>query len=134
MFYSFYPNISGICLDEGSTDCATLPYYQQLIAYTKSKAPNAVTVLNWGTQGPECFLNAPANTPDIIINFENTYSAYTSWGGPAAWTAAYPAHRFWHLVHSTTSSTAAFGNALALARARHAGWVYVTEDVMSNPW
>ncbi|WIA17589.1 hypothetical protein OEZ85_014412 [Tetradesmus obliquus] len=133
-YYNFYQNISGIFLDEGSTDCVTLPYYQQLVAYTKSKAQNSLTALNWGTQGPECFLSAAANTPDIIINFEDTYSAYSSWSGPAAWTAAYPAHRFWHLVHSAPANAVAFGSALGLARARHAGWVYVTNDVMNNPW
>jgi hypothetical protein len=133
-FYSFYPGISGIFLDEGSTQCTTVPYYQQLISYTRSKAANAITALNWGTDGPECFLSAAVNTPDIVINFEDTYTAYSAWSGPAAWTAAYPAHRFWHLVHSAPATTAAFGSALGLARARHAGWVYVTEDVMSNPW
>ncbi|HEX6278164.1 MAG TPA: carbohydrate binding domain-containing protein, partial [Polyangiaceae bacterium] len=48
----------------------------------------------------------------------------------------YPASRFWHLVYNTSSADMA--TALSLSRSRHAGWVYVTDDLMTNgfvnPW
>ena len=56
-YYSFY-NIDGIFLDEGATTCdnATLSKYQSYDSLVKSKGGLGYTVLNWGTNGPECFL------------------------------------------------------------------------------
>jgi hypothetical protein len=142
-FFTWY-NVSGIFFDEASTACTAVPYYQQLTAYTKSKAPAGTTpaltvVLNWGTDSveAECFFTAAVNTPDIVVNFESSYASYLAWSGPAAWVANYPASRFWQLVYDVPPTPEAFYKALTLSKARRAGWVYVTDDSISpdgNPW
>jgi hypothetical protein len=161
-FFAWY-GVNGIFLDEGSNDCAQLPYYQAIIAAIKTRSPSATTVLNHGTDGPECFLSQP-NTPDILLSFENTYTNYVAWPGPPVWTVNYnvsrsvwrvvpvklkhknsqprvcciarAACRFWHLVHSTPATPEAFYRAITLSKDRRAGNVYITDDNMAafNPW
>ncbi len=136
-YYTFYPSLDGIFLDEVSTDCAlVLPppagngYYSQLHAHIKAKGGKALTVINPGTQTDECYVTAS----DIIVNFESTYADYTdpSYAQPD-WVNAYNPSRFWHLVYDT-ATVAQMRTALALSKARHAGWVYVTPDLKTGPW
>lgn len=125
--YLWY-RVDGIFFDQVTNDCTNLSYYQQLFTYVKSKVGVDKVVLNPGTETvSDCYM---AST-DVIINFESTYSSYVSWR-PAGWEASYPANRFWHLIYTT--SQAQLPNAVALARQRNAGWVYVTDDSLPNPW
>lgn len=95
--------MDGIFLDEASNDCAKLAYYQAVIAYIKAKSCTATTAINWGTDGPECYLSSP-NAPDIVLNYENTYDNYLKWTGPPAWTAKYNASRYeWVTVGYTAA-------------------------------
>jgi hypothetical protein len=48
------------------------------------------------------------------------------------WEYKYPADKFWHLIHNTSSSNLA--KAISRAKSRNAGWIYVTPDKMPNPW
>jgi Spherulation-specific family 4 len=88
-YYSWYPNIDGIFLDEASTDCAAeASYYLPLYNYIKSKGGVAEVVLNPGENTSECYTSAS----DIIVDFEGVYSSYTSWT-PPSWVANYAANR-----------------------------------------
>ena len=81
---------------------------------------------------------------DIVINFESYYIAPSgsndaSYAPGQAhswrlldWEKEYPPERFWHLVHGT--SQADMATAIRLSKQRNAAWVYVTDDVMDNPW
>jgi hypothetical protein len=131
--YGTLYGLTNIFLDEGSSSCDQLAYYQRIVSYIKSVTPTAVVALNWGVDGSECYLNS-TNTPDILLNFENSYDEYLKWLGPPAWASKYPASRFWQLVHSAPPSPEAFYKAITLSKSRRAGWVYVTDDVMPNPW
>lgn len=131
--YLTWYGVQGIFLDEGSNLCDDVPYYDALVAYIKTALSTAVTVLNWGTDGPECYLTTP-NPVDIVLNYENTYANYVQWAGPSPWVAKYNASRFWQLVHTTPATPEAFWRAITLSKSRRAGWVYVTDDVMPNPW
>lgn len=84
--------MQGIFLDEGSNLCTAAPFYDSLVAYIKAALPSAVTVLNWGVDGPECFFTTP-NPVDIVLNYENTYAEYVAWAGPSAWVNKYNASR-----------------------------------------
>ena len=136
-FYTFYPSLDGIFVDEVSTDCTFADkapggngYYSELYDYIQAKSGRSFVVINPGVQTNECYVAVS----DVILNFEQTYAVYTDPGySQPAWVANYPASRFWHLVH-TTPSAAEMRNALHLSRQRNAGWVYVTSDVMPNPW
>ena len=125
-YYSWY-NVDGIFFDEGSNNCTTANYYATLNAYVKSKGGKAVTIINPGTNTQECFIA----TADIICNFEGPYSSYQSWS-PYSWVHKYDANRFWHIVHTTSESN--MPQAISLSRQRKGGWIYVTPDVMENPY
>lgn len=127
-YYSWYPNIDGIFVDEVSTDCAARDsYYKPLYDYIKSKGGVAEVVLNPGTNTSECYTSAG----DIIVNFEDVYSNYVNWT-PDSWVSNYPANKFWQIVYSTSSAD--MPNAIALSKQRNAGWVYVTDDGGDNPY
>lgn len=49
------------------------------------------------------------------------------------WVGKYPAHRFWHIVHSTTTVND-MQKALSLSKKRNAGYVYITSEKMPNPY
>jgi hypothetical protein len=125
-YYSWY-RVDGIFFDEASTDCAKLSYYQGLYNYVKAKGGQAKVVLNPGINTGECYVNAS----DILVNFEDNFAAYTTWS-PSGWEYNYPAERFWHLVLG--ASKADMTQAIAWSKQRHAGWVYVTNDNLPNPW
>jgi len=125
-YYSWY-GVNGIFFDEASTNCTKKTYYQGLYNYVKAKNAAAKIVINPGTNTPECYIT----TASIIVNFEDRYSAYITWR-PSGWEVKYPASRFWHLVIATPQSK--LSNAMALSKNRHAGWIYVTPDVLDNPW
>ena len=69
---------------------------------------------------------------DIVNIFEGTPAGYSSFS-PAAWVANYPKSRFSHLIYGV-SSAASMATVLAQSAARGAGYVYITNDVLSNPW
>ncbi len=125
-YYAWY-GIDGIFFDEASTSCARKNYYQALYNFVKTKGGAAQVVINPGINTPECYIT----TADIIVNFEDSYSAYVHWS-LSGWEIKYPASRFWHLVIGTPRARLA--NAIALSKKRNAGWVYVTPDVLDNPW
>lgn len=126
-YYSWY-GVDGIFFDQVSTSCTTATsYYQDIYNYVKAKGGIAKVVLNPGTNTNECYMAVG----DIIVNFEDTYASYVNWA-ISGWETKYPANRFWQLVHTTTQAN--MPNAIALSKARNAGWIYVTPDVMANPW
>jgi hypothetical protein len=132
-WYSFYPAIDGVFVDETSTDTSTVAsYYQPLYAYVKAKPSGPRTVvINPGTLVDESFMQAA----DIVVTFEDTYANYTNGSYPAnpSWAASYPRWRFWHLVLSATT-TADMQNAVSIARQRNVGYVYVTDQGPSTAY
>ncbi len=135
-YYNWY-KVDGIFLDEAEyRDCTDDAYYQNLYNHVKNRGGRVV--LNPGTQTKECY----ADSANVIVNFEDTYSAYASKDSTGAyeydksepaWVHNYPPSLFWHLVHSTPDE-AAMRDAVALGKQRGANHMYVTPDVLSNPW
>ena len=127
-YYRWY-GVDGIFLDEASTSCGlATTYYDPLQAHVKAKGGKAITVVNPGMQTEECYMDVA----DVVVNFEGTYEAYDNYSAPR-WVGGYPSTRFWHLVHSTATSRK-MDRAVHLSKERNAGWIYVTPDVMPNPW
>ncbi len=125
-YFAWY-GVNGIFLDEASTSCLRQPYYLDLYRFIKKLRPGARVVINPGTNTAECYMKAA----DIIVNFEDDYSAYESWM-PSTWVYKYPAVRFWHLVIGADQSQMV--QAVQFSKARNAGWVYITLDNLPNPW
>ena len=128
-YYSWYPSLNGIFLDEASTNCANEPYYASLNAYVKSKGGTGLTILNPGTQTNQCYEPAA----DILLTFEGSDSQYVSSYSAPSWVMSYPASHFWHVIYAT-SSVSAMATAVQLSKARNAGYVYVTSATLPNPY
>ena len=128
-YLSLYPSVDGFFLDEATNDAlvAHQTYYLSLKQYIRSQRPGAMIVGNPGTQVVSNYLAAM----DALVTFENGtgYMDYV----PDAWTSARPATNLSHLCYAIPSA-AAMTNTLLIAAARNVGWVFVTHDVLPNPW
>jgi hypothetical protein len=128
-YYRWY-GVDGIFFDQTPNEvgaCTQQAYYRDLYDHVKSLSGKRVVVINPGARTHECYIT----TADIMVNFESEYAAYRDWQLPGtAWEWAYPADRFWHLVHTT--AVADMPNAIALTKQRNAGWVYVTPDFIED--
>lgn len=129
--YHQWYTLDGFFLDEMSNDggVASVAYYQELHDYILRLKPTYHITGNPGTQTSEIYVTKP--TVDTVVTFENGsgYPGYVA----SSWNKKYPAHRFCHLLHSVPSTTT-LTNAVQLAQARNAGFLYVTDDVLDNPW
>jgi hypothetical protein len=132
-WYSWYPSIDGIFVDETSTVPANgrgpSGYYFQLARYIRHKPGKHLVVLGQGANAPDATYMADG---DIVVNFESDYATFTTWSA-AAWTDGFDASRFWHLVHSVPSSSIA--DAVAHSRMNNGGWLYATtRSLPSEIW
>ncbi len=116
--------VAGIFIDCTSNKPEHLAYYADLCNYIHGKGRKVV--LNTGTQ---C-LEQHAQMADYLMCSEGdpvTYRARVA----RSWEANYPG-KLWHAIHGCP--LADMPSIVALAKQRQAGLLYVTEDVMPNPW
>lgn len=131
LWTQFYA-IDGIFVDEMSNiaDAAALDYYAAVFAYVKSINANWLVVGNPGTNTDEAFLTRP--TADILVvveNFSPIYDAYQY----SSWNDSHAAGHFSHLVYGQDSPSGMASQSRE-ARDRNAGWMFVTDDNLPNPW
>lgn len=117
--------VDGIFIDTVANKVDFVAYYAELAAHIKSR--KGTVVLNPGTSTIE----AHAAIADHIMVFENTLVNYKARSAPA-WEAKYPRQLFWHAVH--TCPQAELAGVVALAKQRNCGLLYVTDDIMPNPY
>lgn len=121
-------NLDGIFFDEASDLLEKVTYYQQLYNYVKQTyGTDKIVIINPGINTLEEYIN----TADIIVNFEDEYTKYINWQ-PSGWEYKYSPYRFWHLIINTPFEN--LENAINLSKERNAGWIYVTDDNLPNPW
>ena len=129
-YHSFY-SIDGIMFDEMANTSAetNLAYYAQLYSYVKGVSTNWLVMGNPGINTLEAYLTRPC--ADILITYEDNtgYPTYV----PDAWTQNHSPTNFAHLCHTVTNA-ATMTNYVQLALSRNVGWIYVTDDKLSNPW
>jgi hypothetical protein len=119
--------VDGIFFDEADPpDCNSHRFYADIVAYAKAHT-GGFTVMNPGTEIDECYMD----TADVIVDFESDCGAYANWQ-PPAYAVNYPANRFWHIVYACNAGSLA--NTVALSKARNAGYLYVTDDDLPNPY
>lgn len=133
--YAQWYGLDGIFLDEMASQTAALPYYTALAQGLRSAHPGWQIVGNPGTAPDAAYLGVA----DTLVTFEDgggSYAGYT----PPTWAAQEPASRQAHLLYNV-SGVAAMQSALAQARARNVGYVYITDDryipgdpSAPNPW
>jgi len=130
--YDDWYNIDGIFVDEMSNNgpAERLDYYRDIYNHVKSIDPDWEVMGNPGTTTMEQYLTWP--TADRLMVFENVGSTYPSYTA-SSWNFNYDSTNFVHLVH-TESSSANMLSDLGLAVERNAGGIYITDDVLANPW
>lgn len=127
-YYNWY-GVNGIFFDQASTNCYYSSYYATLNSFVKAKGGTARTILNPGTQTSECY----ASDADILLTFEGSYRTYVNSYSAPSWVTRYSASHFWHIVYATPSYSA-MTQAVSRSKQRRAGYVYVTQDTLPNPY
>lgn len=133
-YQAFYgvDKISGIFLDQvEANNPAQLCYLSTVYNYIKTTYPNLLVMGNPGVHISDSY----APYADIWITFESDYDTYDNlYTQPASSFENDPANynRIMHMVHNTSGTD--YSNALSLASTRNAGWVYITDDVLANPY
>ncbi len=125
--YKTWYNVSGIFLDEASSNIADVQYYQDLANYTRNTSGTFVA-LNPGTIPAEEYIIIGNTT----VVFEGSYNTYKTWA-PPNWVFNYSSYKFTHLVYSTSTSTK-MKDAINRAQTNNSHYVYVTNDSLPNPW
>ena len=141
LWYSFYgTDIDGIFFDEGYNLCGAgtgnevADWYSFLNQYVKRPHGGSMTVLNPGAMVPQCY----ENTADVLVTFEGSYSSYYGENPNTALNFADPGwvpsdpDKFWHIIYDVSAAQVA--DVIFASQARHAGYVYVTDDVLANPY
>ena len=129
--YRDFYNIDGIFVDEmaNTGPAQKLDYYQDIYNYVKSIDSNWEVMGNPGTTTLEQYLTWP--TADRLVVFEGFGNSYPGYG-PSSWNDEYDSSHFVHLIHSESAGNLEAD--LNLAVSRNAGGIYITNDVLSNPW
>lgn len=123
--YGRWYGVTSIFFDEAATSAAALSYYRTL--HRRVKSAGGVVVLNHGVPPAQGYMDVS----DVVVTFEGDASAYAAATSPS-WTSGYGSARFGHLVYGTPAERV--DEVLAAARAHRAGRVFVTDDVLANPW
>lgn len=130
-WYSFYPSLDGIFIDEQDNVAGQEPYYSQIYSYIKQKDSTALVVTNPGTNTIESYLYYNGQRiADVICIFESN-TGFDSWT-PASWCGKYSRDNFYVIPYSTSASQ--YVNRVNRAALLNIGWTYFTDAGASNPY
>lgn len=132
--------VDGIFFDEVPTDCngsnpqsgSNYAYYTELAEYVRRRQTGGrLVLLNPGTQpANDCWMSIA----NILVTAESSSLAdYQQNYQDQPWFYSYPPDRFWHIVY-TVNNASELQTILALSKARNAGWIYVTDQALPNPY
>ena len=129
--------LNGIFVDTMSSDGSLIEsYYQPLLTYITTKLPKATVTFNPGTYPHPKYATMKTATPTSSFNlvvFEHDFATFSQEASaPPAWIQKYPASRFVAIVYDTSEDQ--LPNALKLAAKRNMGSVFITDDVLPNPY
>ena len=120
-WFQYYPNITGIFVDETSSDLSQLSYYQARYNYIKGLNSANRVVINPGTITDESFMSVC----DVNTIFESDYATWLGRSFPA-WMANYSSDRFYAIVYATLSE-ADMNQVISAAQTHNFGNVFVTD-------
>lgn len=121
-YYSWYPSINGIFLDE-MAETPDTTYYATLESYVHAKGGTVV-----GNPGDTASTDWQLSVVDQVVAFEGTAASFAHYE-PAAWVLAANPSQIAIIIYSATSNTAC-----STATADNAGSVYVTNLGEPNPY
>lgn len=127
LYQSFY-DIDGIFYDESSTGSSDLSYYTDIADYVHAIDTDYTVMLNFGVTPDEGYMDIA----DIAMTFEQTFTYYNESYVAPSYVEDYAATKFAHLVHATSATD--WEQALAWSFERNAGYIYITDDTLPNPW
>ena len=102
--------------------------YLTLLGLAVQHAVDALVAVNPGTNTCASYLDFA----DILLIYEDGTGDFVHWS-PPDWAASVDPRHLWILVHSEVDPSAMQSD-LAHAAESGIGWVYVTDDVLPNPW
>jgi len=127
-FEAWY-HVDGIFLDEAANSPSSLPYYAALKTHIVKLNQHALTIINPGTETIEGYMAVA----DIVLTFEGSFEDYQSKYHAPDWVSKYKSNRFWHVVYKA-ATVDDMKDVVRLSKERNAGWVYVTSELMPNPY
>jgi hypothetical protein len=126
-YYAQY-TIDGIFFDEVSDQVSDVPYYQDISSYVYNISAGDTVVLNPGVATAEEYISIA----NITVVFEDSADDYLNHYIAPSYMSDYPTYKFAHMIHTTTS--AELEQVAQLSYQRGAGYVFVTDDVLPNPY
>jgi hypothetical protein len=125
--YRAWYHVTDIFLDQSASGAGELAYYRALAGYVHRVNPGSTVMLNPGTYPDRRYMSVG----DIVMVYENTFAHLGRLRVPG-WADDYPAARFAFAIYATPGSRLA--GAIALSRERGAGYVYVTDGTLPDPY
>ncbi len=122
-------DIRDIFFDEASRLASDMPFYTQVCDYVHAAAAGSIVVLNPGVVPDPGYMTIA----DIVVTYEDMQANYAAFS-PPSWVTngTYPPTRFCNIIHTCTPENLAL--TIAKAEAVNAGYVYITDDLMPNPY
>ena len=129
--YKNWYGVQGIFFDEASSSATKISYYKSLAQYVREIGAGRV-ILNPGVPPAEgYFTQVLTGTNDAAVVFEGTLTTYNNWTQPS-WVTKYPQKKFSHLIYAVPQAN--WSATLTKAKNHWAGFVYITNDNLTNPW
>ena len=97
--YRSWYGVTGIFLDEVSSDRSGIPYYRQLAGYVHRMDPGSTVMLNPGLYPERQYMSIG----DIVMVYENTYASFAGLHVPR-WAASYPARKFAYAIYAASGT------------------------------
>ncbi|MBK7642363.1 MAG: PEP-CTERM sorting domain-containing protein [Planctomycetes bacterium] len=128
---AMYP-LDGIFLDEmDNTPGAHEAYYQALTQHVRAQLPGAPVVGNPGVSTSPSYLLYQGHPVVSTLCIQEAGTGFLSWHSDA-WVAGFPRRAFYALPYAIHAN--GWQAAVDHAFAENCGLVYVTDDVLPNPW
>lgn len=127
--YTNSPLVTAIFVDEAASETNELGYYRELYAHIHARTNFSTVIVNPGCPIAEEYLRQRAADTAVIFENQRGWSSYV----PDAYVSNYPARCFSALVHSCADTETMRRN-VDLSAHRNIGWIYVTDDILPNPW
>lgn len=124
-----YPTIQGIFFDEQVSSADRVNYYLELKNHARSKIPQAFIVTNPGVQCAEEYFSKNVADTICVIESGKGLDKYVA----PRWAARYPADKFYGLAYGI-KKPAEMRKSIKAATEQHLGYLFVTNDVLENPW
>lgn len=131
LWTQMYP-VDGIFLDEmDNVPGAHEDYYGRLYKHVQARIPGGFVVGNPGVSTSESYLHAGTRPVSDALCITETSTNFLTWHADP-WVAHYRRQHFYALPYGVASG--AWTPVVQHAFAENIGWLYVTDDVLPNPW